>query len=48
MKNNSISSLNYCYMSYTYCYFIHDLRRLTLEQSRAERRLPFVVAQRSL
>lgn len=35
-------------MSYTYCYFIRDLRRLTLEQSRAEQRLPFAVAQCSL
>lgn len=32
-------------MSYTYCYFIRELRRLTLEQTRAE---PFVVAQRSV
>lgn len=46
MWKNSILSLNY--MSYTYCYFIRDLRRLTPEQSRAERKLPFVVAQRSL
>lgn len=35
-------------MSYTYCYFIRGLRRLTLEQSHAEKRVPFVVAQCSL
>lgn len=48
MWKNSTLSLNYYYMSYAYCYFIRDLRRLIPEQSRAERKLPFVVAQRSL